>query len=200
MEALNRTLFLWINAAADASGWQIALARLAARDFILLVPLGLLVLWLVSGRARQAAVGALVATGVALCINGLLGALWFHPRPFMIGLGRQFLPHAPDSSFPSDHATIMLVCAFILIPAAERLSRTLGWLLLVLAIPTAWARVYLGVHWPLDMAGALAVAVVVTWLMRSAAGQRLIDRVRALAEALYRRVLAQPIARGWLRS
>lgn len=199
MEAFNQTLYLWINAASDAPGWQITLARIAAGDVIYLVPAGLAVLWLLGGQARQAAMGALVATVVALAANLLIGALWFHPRPFMIGLGNNFLPHAPDSSFPSDHVTIMLTCAFVLIPAHERLARSLGTLLLIFAVPTAWARIYLGLHWPLDMAGALAIAAVVAWIIRSAAGRWLVAAALAGAEKLYRCLLARPIARGWLR-
>jgi undecaprenyl-diphosphatase len=71
--------------------------------------------------------------------------------------------------------------------------------MLPLAFVVAWARVFLGVHWPMDMLGALAVALGMTLLFRT----RLLDSLCALLAAsmgaLYRRLLAVPIARGWLR-
>lgn len=62
----------------------------------------------------------------------------------------------------------------------------------------AWARVFLGVHFPLDMVGAVAVAsvayVVILPLWRMAG-----DTITNLAEQLYRTILARPIASGWVR-
>ena len=62
----------------------------------------------------------------------------------------------------------------------------------------AEARVFLGEHFPLDMAGAVAVAavayVIVSPLWRMAG-----DALIVLAERLYRTILARPIAAGWLR-
>ncbi|WP_340148254.1 phosphatase PAP2 family protein [Billgrantia montanilacus] len=49
-------------------------------------------------------------------------------------------------AFPSNHATIMLTMAFSLLLHAE--TRRIGHYLLLLAVPVAWARVFLGVHFP----------------------------------------------------
>jgi undecaprenyl-diphosphatase len=91
--------------------------------------------------------------------------------------------------------TVSLVLAASSVPAAKRFGRSL----LPLAFVVAWARVFLGVHWPLDMVGALLVALGMTLLFQT----RLLDGFCALLTTslgtLYRRVLARPIARGWLR-
>lgn len=127
--------------------------------------------------------------------NQLIGLVWQHPRPFMIGLGHTFLPHAPDSSFPSDHATVFAGIALTLLLGG---ARWLGGFTVLAGALVAWARVFLGVHFPLDKFGAAAVAGVAYVLIAPLwhlAGMA----VTRSAIILYRKPLARPIALGWLR-
>jgi len=200
LEHLNLLCFSLLNADAGLHGWRLELGVFAAKYLILLVPLGLAGLW-IGGQPlqREAAVRALAATACALALNALIGLLWYHARPFVGGTGHTFLHHAPDSSFPSDHGTIMFTVALVLASSRAPLPRRLGRALLPLALAVAWARVFLGVHWPLDMLGALGIAIAVTLLFCAAP---VATSCAALAEGmatLYRRLLARPIARGWLR-
>ncbi|MFM0467681.1 phosphatase PAP2 family protein [Paraburkholderia strydomiana] len=197
LEALNRALFLSINATPSAPVWLIDIARFIADDVIYLVPLLLVALWLAGGEDRRAAaVRVCCAVLVALGINQLIGLGWMHPRPFMIGLGHTFIEHAPDSSFPSDHVTVLASGALTLLLAGER---RYGLSMLLAGLAVAWARVFVGVHFPLDMAGAVAVACIACalvaplWRMSGAALTRGLITV-------YRKLLAWPIGRGWLSS
>jgi len=199
MDSLNRALFLAINASPDVSEGELAIAVFIAKYLILLLPVGLVTLWLAGGRDREGAVHGLLGVGFVLLINFVIGLAWFEPRPFVVGLGTNLLAHAPTSAFPSNHGSIMFTSAFVLMGTVARTPRLLGKLLLICALPVCWARIYLGVHWPVDMVGALVVSLVVALIMRTASARETSRIVAAILEGIYRRLMAWPISRGWLR-
>jgi undecaprenyl-diphosphatase len=81
-----------------------------------------------------------------------------HPRPFMLGLAANVFDHAPDSSFPSDHATVLfaVAAAFAFQPASR--LRLLGAIVALIGLAVGWGRVALGVHFPFDILGAAIIA------------------------------------------
>lgn len=197
---LNLSWFSLINADAGLLGWRLDLALFAAQWLILLVPVGLTTLWMGGvARQREAAVRALAATCCALGVNAVIGLLWPHERPFVAGIGQTFLDHAPTSSFPSNHGTIMFTVALVLACSGDPAARRFGRALLPLAVIVAWSRVFVGVHWPMDMVGGLVLAVCMTLAFRTSTGQRLSAALADAMASLYRRLMAGPIARGWLR-
>lgn len=199
-DQFNQFLFSLFNAAPGLSGWRLQLAVLAAEWVVLSVPLGLVLMWINGAPGqREAAVRALLAALVALTISKLIGLMWFHPRPFMIGFGQSYLHHAADSSFPSDHATGMFSVALALAICRLREARRFGMALLALGLAVAWARVFLGVHWPLDMIAAFMVSALAALLVNTDTGAAVAATLVGWMESVYRRVLATPIARGWLR-
>lgn len=197
LESINRSLFLSWNADPSAAAWKLKFAEAVANDLIFVIPLILVALWCWGGRQqRDTALKICAVALIALGVNQLLALAFPHPRPFAIGLGHTFIPHADDSSFPSDHATVFAAMGITLLFASARSA--LGWAVLFLGSWVAWARIYLGVHYPLDMVGAVAVVAAVcaligpVWLR---SGPRLVEGV----EKLYRLVLSNPIQRGWIR-
>jgi undecaprenyl-diphosphatase len=199
-EQFNLMLFSAVNAQADLAGWQLMGALFAAEWLIFLVPLSLLLLWTGgTGAERDVALRAFGAAMCGLTVNAMIGHFWYSPRPFVAEIGHTFLLHAPDSSFPSDHATSIFSVALVLAFSRAPLARTLGLVLLPLSLVVAWSRVYLGVHWPKDMAGALMVSLGFALLACTPWALAASARILPALEALYRRVLALPIGRGWLR-
>lgn len=199
-EHLNLTLFSALNAHAGLAGWQLLGAVFAAQWLIFLVPVALVLLWVGgAGPRREVALRAFLAAACALTLNALIGQLWYSPRPFVAEVGHTFMFHDPDSSFPSDHATSIFSVALVLAFSRVPLARGLGLVMLPLALVVAWSRIYLGVHWPKDMAGALVVSAAMAALAYLPAAQAASARLLSALEALYRRVLAAPIGRGWLR-
>lgn len=103
MEALNRSLFLLINASVQPESVTVALAMLFGEYAIWLVPATLVVCWLRGNDiVRERLIEASASALVALLAAQIIGLTWPHPRPFMIGLGHTLIAHGADSSLPSD--------------------------------------------------------------------------------------------------
>jgi len=197
LERLNDSLFLLINAAPGASGIVVDSAIFFAYGLIWLVPTGLFIGWLRGSSAlRQILIAATVSGLAGLLINQLIGLVWYHPRPFEAGIGHTLVPHVRDSSFPSDHLTLIWAIAFSLLLREQ--SRLAGWALALMGVLVAWARIYLGVHFPLDMLGAVLVALGSAWLILSAEHQLITPIMRLLLPA-YRTIFAGLIRKGWVR-
>ncbi|CAJ0813714.1 undecaprenyl-diphosphatase [Ralstonia flaminis] len=198
MESLNHTLFLWLNAPTDPAPTTFWLAMSFAEYLIWLAPLTLVACWLWGEpTSRRRALQTALATALALLISAGFSLVWYHPRPFEIGLGTNLLPHAADSSFPSDHLTVWWTVAFSLMWDA-RLRRVGVWLAL-LGLPMAWARIYLGVHYPFDMLGAAGVATLSAWLGSGRVAHTLSEPLHRLGLAVHGVVLAPCVRRGWVR-
>lgn len=187
LETFNQSAFLALNAQPGTLDSMLLLARFSASWLILLVPAMLLGLWFLGGRqGHRQALFCAVSILIALGLGFACGTLWFHPRPFMIPLGHTWISHPADNSFPSDHGTVMFSAAFALLSLR---MRSIGLLMLLAALPVAWARIFLGVHFPLDMLGAALISgagVCVAKVVWQALGQRML----ALCEALSRRLFS----------
>lgn len=197
MEQLNQWLFLYINASPHAPMITVIGAKILAEGLIWLVPLGLVIAWLRgTNDTRLALLRATFAGLLALLINQVIVGVWFHPRPFALGIGQTLLPHAMESSFPSDHLTLIWAVAFSLLLHPP--LRRAGGLIALLGVPVAWARIYLGVHFPLDMLGAALVALSSAWAMLKAE-HRLVSPCMQHLLPVYRMLFAGFIRRGWAR-
>ncbi|HEX2349074.1 MAG TPA: phosphatase PAP2 family protein [Ktedonobacterales bacterium] len=195
--------FLDINGLAGHSATLDHVMVFGANDLIFALPLVLLLVWFVLARwspfsrwlarrvgageaerdrwlGQRALLSAVVGVGLALCLNILLGALIFEPRPFIShpSLAHKLIAHAADASFPSDHEAVAMSIALTLVfyviwllgrfsreRAGARLGRVapalLGALLAVaMAVLIGFARVYVGVHYPIDIVGGAVCAAV----------------------------------------
>ncbi len=196
MESFNQAFFLALNADPDTPLWAIDLGRLIAKRVILIIPFLLTAMWLWGyGSHRSAALRALVTTAIALGINHALGLVMPIDRPFVVGLGHTYLAHAPTPSFPSNHLTIFM-CVALCTLRPKRIGT--GITLIIVGMVVAWSRIFVGVHYPLDMAGAIATAFLAYGLL-TPLWKRWGQPATTGCIRLYRRVLAVPIAAGWLR-
>ncbi len=190
IEDLNRQAFLLLAASANLSGARLIAVYALAQWLIYLVPAALVLLWMFGDRQDRNAAVAAAATGLlALLLAHATSTLWFHPRPFMVEPVRNYLNHAPDSSFPSDHATLFFALGFSLL---VRRPPSCAWLWIALVLGGAavgWARILLAAHYPLDIGGAALIAALSTGIVHSAHGRRVCSWLTATAERVYGIVL-----------
>lgn len=164
MEGLNLQLFFWLNQGSGQQPWVDMTAVFFAEGAPYLLMVGLIIFWFIANdQRRYSLLEATEASFLGLLINQLLGMLFFYPRPYMMGLVTSLIAHAPENSFPSDHATLLLTVAIYLLFRSG--WRRQGSALFLLAIATIWGRIYAGIHFPLDMFGSFWVACFSTALI-----------------------------------
>ncbi|MBC6675857.1 MULTISPECIES: phosphatase PAP2 family protein [Acinetobacter] len=156
LSELNLSLFSWINASPEASNTSIHFAIFIANDLLYCMILLFAWFWLRGNYdTKKQILKAFIFTSIAILISLCISHVYYHPRPFVMEVGRTLIYHAPNGSFPSDHMLIFSSIAFSYLFSAQR---KLGIFLLIMAWLVAWSRVYLGVHFPLDMLGAFLLA------------------------------------------
>lgn len=122
--------------------------------------------------------GTLVLTVVAVALADWsaagIKALVDRPRPpLRYPEPKTLVPVPHDASFPSGHAATSFAAATMLSLAFPRFAPAL----LLLAAAVAFSRVYVGVHYPLDVIGGAALGALIAIALRRLATGRLQSRL-----------------------
>ena len=132
-----------------------------------------------SRKWKLAAGSALISAGVALAVNRILAAIWFRQRPFLAHHIAHPWISSRDASFPSDHASASFAIAF----AVLAFQPVAGGVFIVFALVIAVGRLFIGAHYPGDVAAGFLVgaasAILVVRAGRPVVGLavRLVERV-----------------------
>jgi len=125
--------------------------------FIYTLPVILVLLWFLVKKEQRALAFSFAGMLLSWFVitKSIVPAIWFRPRPDLDLIGaKEILFHRPDYSFPSDHATALFAITFGLYLFGFK--KAANWFL-VYSIIICFARVVIGVHFPLDIvAGALS--------------------------------------------
>ncbi len=161
IEQLNMALFHMINQYAGVNPFIDTIAILSAEYMPIIFVIALIYLWFKKGnKNKDIALYSIYAGILGLVINYIIGLLYFHPRPFMLHAGTLLFPYSTDSSFPSDHTTLMLSIALTMIYFRE--TRKIGVILAILGLIGGFSRVFAGVHFPFDIIGSIVVSIIVS--------------------------------------
>ncbi len=161
---MNVAFFTWLHEGAGNQPVLDFLSVMAAELTPYLVITCMGIYWFTTDhKGKRVLLEGAAVVAFGLLVNQLVTVFYFHPRPYMMGLCKPLIPHAPETSFPSDHATLLFGTAFALLFRSGWQSK--GALLLIIAIIGAWGRVYTGLHFPFDMLGSFAVALLAVFTM-----------------------------------
>lgn len=117
--------------------------------------------------ALPVAAGA-TAAGAAWALAHVAKAVTARPRPYAAVAGvvlRQQPAHG--LSFPSTHTAVALAAAIALVPFLARPLAAAG---IGYAVLVGWSRVYLGVHYPLDILGGAGIGMAAGGVVLLAVG------------------------------
>lgn len=157
-------IFKLINDLAGKNQYLDWLGIFAAKYLIFLMVIAL-VLGLLIKRwpdYRLAIFKASVSGAIAFVINYLIGLIYFRPRPFVLNEVTKLIDKSPlEKSFPSGHATVAFAMAFSL----YFYNKKLGVILLILALIVGLGRIYVGVHYPLDILGGILIGFLSAFLI-----------------------------------
>jgi undecaprenyl-diphosphatase len=169
MSALNQSIFLWIhNLSGRIAFFDYLAIFLAERLPYILVLASLVLVFYQNGMRRrlylfaEGALAIILARGI---ITTAIHFFYYHPRPFEV-YGFAPLINESGSSFPSAHAAWFFALAMTVWYA----NRKWGWWFFAAATLMGIARIYAGVHWPLDVLGGAAIGIVsavfVRWILK----------------------------------
>jgi len=169
MIAFDETLFLWINGLAGNVAFVDEFFKGIANDYFFIISacLILLALWFGTREADRREInqlGVIVASislgitqGLVIMINSVLT----RPRPFT-ELPTNLLFYQPtDSSFPANSTAVIFAIAI----GIFLVNRRAGAVLFGLAIFHGFSRIYVGIHYPLDILGGAALGTMVALLV-----------------------------------
>lgn len=142
------------------------------------VVMGLLAFFLGGKKGRRVAVMIFIAVIISdLTTEVALKKLIMRPRPFNTLSQVRTLVAKPGSfSFPSGHAAVSFTVAMVM---AHNYRNSAG-LFFLLALGIAFSRIYVGVHFPLDVLGGIVIGLILGLILiaNQTKIENLIDRAR----------------------
>jgi undecaprenyl-diphosphatase len=166
LRSMDVTLFLLINRGGQNSffDWLMPfMTDIKNFSYVLL----LLGIWILV-RERKAGFIFLIFAGLTLAITDqfsshLLKEWVGRIRPCSVLPDVRLLTDCNTSySFPSSHAVNIFAAAFFLSQPFRRLTP----LFYGIAAVVAYSRVYIGIHYPLDVVGGAGIGLLIAWPMR----------------------------------
>ena len=157
---MNHQLFLFINSFAGRNHFLDSIMVFCASYLVYLVFVIMVafVAYSIYKKQWKPFIYFFATLVVGFLLLQLVALINFDHRPFMDYHVTQLVAHAAGSSFPSDHTTVVTAIAagFLFFTRFKKL----GALLLIMALVIGFARVFVGIHYPADIAGGIVTGLL----------------------------------------
>jgi undecaprenyl-diphosphatase len=163
----DKTLFLYINGLAGKVPVIDGFFRGISNDYFAVISCCLILIWLWFGTRditwrqinQQAVITAMISIGLTSLLVTICNQFYFRARPFAElppGSVHLLFYRPTDSSFPSNLAAVLFAIA---VPIFIK-NKVFGSVLLAIAILGSFGRIYIGIHYPLDILGGAVFGAV----------------------------------------
>jgi len=157
-------LFNLINQFAGRWVWLDYVAMFCADYLGYILLLLLLVLLAVNYKKYwKMIIEAVIAAAITrFVLADFIRWLWFKPRPFVAENFIPLIDQSPkEAAFPSGHASFF----FALSTIVYFYNKKLGILFYVASFFIVISRVFVGVHWPLDILAGAILGILMGWIL-----------------------------------
>jgi len=144
-------------------------------EYLLWIIVGILVILFLIKKTRL----MIIITGISIIfgryiIAEIIKRLYSSPRPYLIldNVKKLISENHDYQSFPSGHTVIF----FALATAIYFFNKKWGIVCFVLAILVGLSRIYVGVHWPIDIAAGAMIGIVAGILVQIVFKKTRVDR------------------------
>lgn len=162
---MNLDFYLFANLNQFAGKWIYldALAIFFAKYFEYVLILFLLLFLLKNFRKYRPMI--IQAFGAAILarfvVVNIIRWLWYRPRPFVENHITLLIDKLNQASFPSGHAAFYFAISIIV----YSYNKKAGTLFFIASFLISISRVFVGVHWPLDILAGAIVGIFSGWLI-----------------------------------
>ena|SRR5947209_6957622 len=102
------------------------------------------------------AITVVTMLSISLVLFRIFDALFFDPRPFAVGHYHPLLAHTANNGFPSGYALLSAA----IVSAVQFANRKWAVPFIILGLLVGWARVGVGIHHVIDIAGSWGIVTL----------------------------------------
>lgn len=107
-------------------------------------------------KEKKAMIIAILSIPILILIIKIIHIFYFEPRPFITYRFSPLVDPVGDATFPSVHTSLMAALAFSYVYFRSKWASVF----LLLMFWVGISRIYVGVHYPLDILGGFIVGII----------------------------------------
>lgn len=135
-------------------------------EYLIFIVVFLIIVWTIFNKNNRRADATIIleiilAGFLSYLVKIFINLIYFRSRPFAVHDVNLLIGKLADGSFPSAHAFLSFVMAFTI----YLYNKKLGIVLLILAGLVSVSRIFVGVHYPLDVLGGIILAWLSVYLI-----------------------------------